>query len=164
LPVVCQNEDSFVQELKSRPLFDISIELHPIQLLGNTPAGERRIIAVSGGSFTGHRLRGEILPHAGSDLLLTRSDGSYQQDVRLALRTDDGALILMTYRGVRHSSQEVAARMAAGEVVDSSEYYLRIAPFFETAAASYAWLNNIVAIGVGERLPNGAIYHVFEIL
>src|SRR5262245_1376086 len=98
-----------MKELKSRHLLDISIELHPILLLGKTPAGERRIIPVSGGSFTGERLKGEILPHAGSDLLLTRSDGSYQQDVRLSLRTDDDALILMTYRGIRHSSPAVAA-------------------------------------------------------
>ena len=153
-----------MKELKSRHLFDISIELHPIQLLGKTPAGERRIIPVSGGSFTGDRLKGEILPHAGSDLLLTRSDGSYQQDVRLGLRTDDEALILMTYRGIRHSSPEVAARIAAGKLVSSSEYYLRISPFFETAAPSYAWLNKIVAIGVGERTANGALYTVFEIL
>ena len=48
--------------------------------------------------------------------------------------------------------------------VDPSEYYLRIAPFFETAAPKYAWINNIVSIGVGERTPMGASYHVFEIL
>jgi Protein of unknown function (DUF3237) len=153
-----------VKELKSRHLFDVSIDLHPIQTLGKTPAGERRIVPVSGGTFTGERLRGEILPHAGSDLLLTRADGSFQQDVRLALRTDDDALILMTYRGVRHASPEVSARIAAGEVVTPSDYYLRTAPFFETAAPAYAWLNTILAIGVGERLPNGARYEVFEIL
>jgi hypothetical protein len=153
-----------VKELKSRHLFDISIELHPIQNLGKTPAGERRIVPVSGGTFKGERLRGEILPHAGSDLLLTRADGSFQQDVRLALRTHDDALILMTYRGVRHAAPEVSARIAAGEVVPPSEYYLRTAPFLETAAPSYAWLNTILAIGVGERLPNGAKYEVFEIL
>jgi len=44
------------------------------------------------------------------------------------------------------------------------QYYLRIAPFFETAAERYTWLNNIVAIGIGERLPNGVVYRVFEIL
>lgn len=153
-----------MSELKSRHLFDIVIELHPIQTLGATPAGERRIIPVSGGHFSGERLRGEILPHAGSDLLLTRNDGSFQQDVRLALRTDDEALILMTYRGVRHASPQVSARIARGEAVERSEYYLRTAPFFETAAPQYAWLNTVLAIGVGERLANGARYEVFEIL
>ena len=40
-----------MNELRFRQLFDISIELHPIQVLGKTPAGERRIIPVSGGSL-----------------------------------------------------------------------------------------------------------------
>jgi len=151
-------------ELMSRPLFNISIALHPIHELGRTPAGERRVVPVSGGAFEGERLAGEILPHGGSDLLLTRADGSFRQDVRLTLRTRDGALILMTYRGVRHAPPEVSDRIARGEAVGRSEYYLRIAPFFETAAPTYAWLNRIVAIGVGERRPNGAAYDVFEIL
>jgi hypothetical protein len=159
-----QGAEPRMKELRSLHLFTISIELHPILDLGATPAGHRRIVPVSGGRFSGERLRGEILPHAGSDLLLTRNDGAFQQDVRLALRTDDGALILMTYRGVRHSSSEVATRIARGESVPPTDYYLRTAPFFETAAPAYAWLNRIVSIGVGERLPNGAAYDVFEIL
>ena len=119
---------------------------------------------MAGGRFSGERLRGEILPHAGSDLLLTRADGSFQQDVRLVLKTDDGALIVMTYRGVRHSSAEVSRRIARGESVAASDYYLRIAPFFETGAPAHAWLNRILAVGVGERRANGAAYEVFEIL
>lgn len=150
--------------LQSRPLFEISMTLHPIQEIGRTPAGERRIIPVAGGQFNGERINGTVLAHAGSDLLLQRADGSFQQDVRLTLRSDDGALILMTYRGVRHSAPEVSRRIARGEAVPRTDYYLRIAPFFETAAPDYAWLNTIVAVGVGERLPNGARYEVHEIL
>lgn len=153
-----------MKEPSFRHLFKILIELHPILDLGATPAGERRIVPVSGGRFSGERLRGEILPHAGSDLLLTRADGSFQQDVRLALQTHDGALILMTYRGIRHSSTEVARRIARGEAVARDDYYLRTVPFFETAAPAYDWLNRIVTVGIGERLPKGAAYDVFEIL
>ena len=151
-------------ELMSRPLFSLSIALHPIQELGPTPAGERRVVPVSGGTFEGERLAGEVLPHGGSDLLLTRADGSFQQDVRLTLRTRDEALVLMTYRGVRHAAPEVRDRIARGESVGRSEYYLRIAPFFETASPAHAWLNRIVAVGLGERRPNGVTYDVFEIL
>src|SRR5262249_33070286 len=137
---------------------------HPIQQLGATPLGTRRIVPVSGGHFEGDRLRGVVLPIAGSDWLLQRADGSAQQDVRLLLKTDDGALIAMTYRGVRHSSAEVAATPARGDSVPKTEYYLRTAPFFETASERYAWLNTIVAVGVGERLPNEVVYSVFEVL
>jgi hypothetical protein len=151
-------------ELKSRPLFTITMKLPPTLELGDTPAGKRQVFTVSGGQFIGERLRGELLPQAGSDLLLVRQDGSSQQDVRLILRTDDGALILMTYRGVRHASPDVNARIARGELVGPSEYYLRTAPFFETSSAKYAWLNQIVSVGIGERQPDGVTYAVFEIL
>jgi hypothetical protein len=150
--------------VESRHLFDLSMELHPIFDLGDTPAGGRRIVPVAGGRFSGGRLNGEVLPVCGSDLLLARADGSYQQDVRLALRTENGEFILMTYRGVRTSSREVAARLAAGETVAPTEYYLRIAPFFETSAPNLQWLNAIVAIGYGERGANGVSYRVHEIL
>src|SRR5438552_13047472 len=136
-------------QLQSRHLFTITIRLHPTEELGQTPAGNRRVFAVSGGDFKGDRLRGTILPITGSDLLLARPDGSSQQDVRMLLRTDDGATILMTYRGVRHASTEVNERIARGEAVAPSEYYLRTAPFFETSSPKYAWLNKMVTIGVG---------------
>ncbi len=151
-------------ELKSRHLFDLTLTLHPALDLGATPAGARRVVPVSGGKFTGERLRGEVLPHAGADWLLTRADGALTQDVRLALGTDDGAVILMTYRGVRHGPPEVLARMARGEAVPPTEYYFRTAPFFETGAPKYAWLNSIVSVAMGERQPNGVLYRVFEIL
>ena len=151
-------------ELESRPLFTITIKLHPTEELGHTPAGNRRVFPVSGGDFTGPRLRGSVLPFAGSDLLLARPDGTSQQDVRMVLRTDDGALILMTYRGVRHASAEVNDRIARGEHVAASEYYLRTAPFFETSSSKYAWINKIVTVGVGERRPDDVVYDVFEIL
>jgi hypothetical protein len=150
--------------LASRPLFTIRIHLHPMQQLGATPLGRRRVIPVSGGTFEGDRLHGSVLPHAGSDWLLERGDGSFQQDARLTLETDDGALIGMSYRGVRHAAPDVAARLARGDDVPATDYYLRTAPFFETAAERYAWLNAIVSVGVGHRIAGGVIYDVFEIL
>lgn len=150
--------------LQSRHLFRLFIALHPSLDLGQTPAGGRRIFPVSGGHFAGERLKGEVSPLIGSDLLLARADGTFQQDVRLLLVADDGAPILMTYRGVRCASPDVADRLARGETVDASEYYLRTTPYFETAAPQHAWLNGIVAVASGGRSPGGVEYEVFEIL
>lgn len=150
-------------DLKHRHLFDLEIILHPTMELGATPVGGRRVFPVAGGKFDGERLRGTISPFAGSDILLVRADGSREQDVRMILETDDGAQIIMTYRGRGHSSPDNVA--GAGEVVDPDRYYLRTAPFFETASADYAWLNRITSIGVGERHPDGTVrYAVYEIL
>ncbi len=104
-----------------------------------------------------------LLP-GGGDWVLGRPDGSIALDVRLTLKTDDGASILMTYRGYRQGPPDVLARLAKGEAVDPSLYYFRINPLFETASERYAWLNNVVAVGVGERLADGPRYTVHEIL
>lgn len=150
--------------LQSRPLFRLSLSLHPTMDIGQTPAGGRRIFPVSGGYFEGERLKGQVSPLIGSDLLLARADGTFQQDVRLLLVADDGGPILMTYRGVRRASPAVDARLARGEAVSASEYYLRTTPYFETAAPAHAWLNGIVAVASGGRSSNGVEYEVFEIL
>jgi hypothetical protein len=102
-----------MSELRSRPLFKIEIALHPVQELGATPLRQRRIAPVSGGRFAGERLRGVVLPHGGGDWIVVRTDGAFQLDVRLTLQTDDGALIYMSYRGVRDAPAEVAAQLGA---------------------------------------------------
>ncbi len=149
--------------IASRHLFDIEIGIQAPQSLGATPFGERRIVYLTGGSFTGDRLKGRILP-GGGDWLLGRADGTMQLDVRLTLEADDKALIFMTYRGIRQGPKEVIARLNAGEPVDPSEYYFRTTPYFETAAERYAWLNTICTVGIGDRTPEGPRYAVYEVL
>jgi hypothetical protein len=101
----------------------------------------------------------------GGDWLLMRPDGVLEQDVRITLKTDDGAFIYVRYAGIRYGPPEVMARLAQGETVDPSEYYFRVAPVFETGAERYTWLNKILAVGVGERLPPNVVrYSIFEIL
>jgi hypothetical protein len=79
------------------------------------------------------------------------------------LETDDGALIGMTYKGIRRGPADVLKRVDQGDLVDPSEYYFRTQPIFETAS-SYSWINGIVAIGIGSRTTEGVVYSVFEIL
>ena len=150
--------------IKTQHLFTMPVDVElPLQMVGATPIGESRIAKVTGGTFTGPEMNGKILP-GGGDWLLLRSDGSLQLDVRVTLETDDGALIFMTYRGFRHGPAEVMARLNKGEDVDPSEYYFRVAPFFETGAEKYDWLNRIVAVGTGHRLASGPVYEVYQIL
>ncbi len=150
--------------LKTKPLFDLQLNVPQIVDLGDTPMGRRRIATVAGGHFEGERLRGTVLAAPGGDWLLLRPDGVLVLDVRLTLRTDDEAMIYMTYRGLRHGPAEVMQRLNAGESVDPSSYYFRMTPIFETASQRYAWLNGIVAVGVGRREPTGPVYQIHEVL
>ena len=150
--------------IATRPLFVLDAVLGSPQMMEETPYGMRKIVPVLGGTFTGERLNGDILPTGGHDWAMTRADGALVLDVRLVLETDDGAHLMMTYRGIRTGPPEVLARIAAGEYVDPSEYYFRTIPFFETGSDKYAWLNSIVCVGFGDRVKAGPRYTVHEIL
>jgi hypothetical protein len=150
-------------DIRTAHLFRMTLEVVGMQPIGATPAGNRRIGLVAGGTFEGTRLHGKVLP-GGADWIVVRPDGVTTLDVRLVLETDDGAAIGMTYRGLRHGPAEVMARLNRGEVVDPGLYYFRIAVAFETAAAKYAWMNGAVFVGTGDRTPSGPIYEVFEVL
>ncbi|KAA0697350.1 DUF3237 domain-containing protein [Neorhizobium sp. P12A] len=139
------------------------LDARPSRIIGSTPSTFRQVRVIDGGRFEGDRLSGKVLD--GSDDWQTiRSDGCTLLDARLTLETDDGALICMTYHGLRHGPPEVMARIEQGLTVDPASYYFRINPMFETASQKYGWLNRILAIGAGHRFEDGLVYNVFELL
>ncbi len=152
-------------QLRSRHLFQIFLDVayDEAQRIGPMPLGNRGIFPVRGGRFEGDRLTGTVLP--GADWVLFRTDGSMVIDVRLALQTDDGALISMAYTGLAVArTPEAAAANARREPVDYADMYIRTTPRFETSDPRYDWMNRIIAVANGHRLPEGPSYHVFEIV
>jgi hypothetical protein len=143
-------------------LFRAEIELAPPQELGDTPQGRRRIIGITGGRVSGARLSGRVLP-GGADWQVVRGDGVADLDARYTVETDDGALVYVRNRGLRHGPPEVLRRLAAGEPVDAASYYMRTTPLFETGHPRYAWLNRIVCVATGARLPAAVQLEVFEV-
>jgi hypothetical protein len=65
---------------------------------------------------------------------------------------------------LRTGPRSVIEKLEKGESVDPASYYFRMNPMFETSAPKYNWINCIIAIGTGHRLPDGPIYSVFEVL
>src|SRR2546429_3846150 len=114
--------------------------------------------------FEGPRLRGTVLPGGSADWLLLRADGVLELDLRVTLRTDDGALISMKSFGLRHGPPDVMAAIGRGETVDPATYYFRTTPRFETAHPAYAFLNRLVAVASGDRRAEGPIYTIHEVL
>lgn len=150
--------------IQTEKLFTLTLQVAtPIPSLGATPFGERKIAEVTGGRFEGERMSGAV-KGGGGDWILVRNDGVTQLDVRITLVTDDGASIYMTYRGLRHGPPDVMDRLNRGEPVDPGAYYFRILPAFETGDDRYAWLNKLVAVGRGHRLPTGPVYEVFAVV
>lgn len=144
-------------------IFEAKVTLDPVQELGITTYGKRRIIPITGGTFQGANIKGVVLP-GGADWQTVRSDGTADLEARYTLKTDDGVLIYIQNKGVRHAKPEVLARLAKGEKVDPKEYYMRTAATFEVADGKYAWLNKIVVISTGARMVDHVLLRFYKVL
>ena len=133
--------------MNTRLLMILRLATAATEEVGPTRHGTLSIFPVIGGSFEGDRLRGKVLP-GGGDWVTARADGMLELDLRATLETDDGALIHMTFTGVR----------------DDANHYFHTVPLFETAAPKYAFLNRLLAIGTGEIRADGPVHEIEEIL
>jgi len=133
--------------MNARQLMILRLTTGPTEEVGETPHGTVSIFPVTGGTFDGDRLRGKVL-EGGGDWVTARADGTLELDLRVTLETDDGARIYMTFTGIR----------------DDTSHYFRTTPRFETAAPQYAFLNRLIAVGVGEISPDGPVHVIEEIL
>jgi muconolactone delta-isomerase len=129
--------------------------------LGDVAQGRRRIVPLTGGTFTGPELHGSLVPGASADWQVVRPDGTALGDIRYTLRTDRGDLLFVRSSGVRHGPPEVLARLRRGEDVDPSEYTFRLSTQIETSAPDLDWLNKGVFLGVGGRQAGGVTYETY---
>jgi uncharacterized protein DUF3237 len=129
--------------------------------LGGLGQGRRRIVPLTGGTFAGPELNGKLLPGSSADWQTILPDGTALGDIRYTLQTDDGDLLYVQSRGVRHGSADVLERLARGEDVDATEYTFRTSTQIETAAAALEWLNKGIFISVGGREPGAVIYETY---
>ncbi|WP_408010151.1 DUF3237 domain-containing protein [Pseudalkalibacillus sp. A8] len=143
-------------------LCDMELTVEDAHLPGNTPLGNRRIIRVSGGALRGDQLNADVIP-GGDDWITVREDGTIIQDVRILLKTGEGELIMMTYRGIRTGEPEILQRLDNNEFVDPDDYYFRTSPIFETASTKYNWLNSRIFVSRGIRLPGKVNYSIYTV-
>lgn len=119
-------------------------------VVGPTPQGARRVVPITGGTFSGTAMRGVILS-GGADWQYQRADGVTVLEAHYLLRTDDDVLIEVRNQGLRHGPAEVMRRVAAGEPVDPSAYYFRASPSFSAPSGKYEWLNRSIFLCTGVR-------------
>lgn len=143
--------------------FAIKAKVGPVQDLGQTACGHRRIIDIVGGEVAGPRLDGEILT-GGADWQIVRPDGTIEVVARYTIRSASGATIYVQNEGLRVASPEILARMSKGELVPFDSYHFRTAPRFETADPSLKWLEQATFVGVAARTPDRIAIGFHEVL
>ena len=144
-------------------LFEAHGQLEPAIVMGQTPDGLKRIVPIVGGTFEGPKIRGSLVP-GGADWQYVRADNVTVVEAHYLLRTDDGVLVEVHNRGLRHGPDEVMRRLVAGEKVDPSEYYFRAAPSLTAPAGKYEWLNRRLFLCTGARFATSIRLWVYEVL
>ena len=145
-----------------RHVADLTIKLDTIVEMGQGQGGTRRIIPIIGGQVTGPAFSGEIM-NVGADWQTIFASGLAELDTRYAFRTDDGAVIEIRNFGYRHGPADVMQKVAAGEDVDPSQYYMRTHARLETGHPDYQWVNNTLFVGVGGRLKSSVMLSLYAV-
>lgn len=143
-------------------VFAAFVDVDKPQEIGETTAGRRRVIPITGGHVEGPRLTGEVVP-GGADWQLVRNDGTVELVARYTLRAADGTLISVINRGVRRAPPDILARLTAGEIVDPALYYFRATPSFSVAPGPHGWLADSVFVATGERQARQVVIRFFEV-
>lgn len=117
------------------PLCTMTLMLSKAVDAGNTPGGQRMVAEITSATVSG-RLSGSVAGGGSADWFTMTAGGLILPDVRLAIQTDNRAVVLMRYSG--------RLRFVPGQ-----ESIAFIAPVFETGDRHYQWLNDIQAVGKG---------------
>ena len=119
-------------------VYEAIVDIAPAMMLGDGPLGERRMVPITGGRFSGPGLSGAVLG-GGVDRQLVRKDGVKQLDAFYEMQTDDGAML--TIRNQVLIDQPKDGQRYAFSKVDIT------AP-----EGKYGWLNRAVYIGTLDSL------------
>jgi hypothetical protein len=144
--------------------FTYTAALKPPVDFGAGPLGARLFFEVIDGRVAGERINGEVLG-GGGDWARVGRDGLARIDVRIQLKTDDGAAIFAQYDGLLQLNEAVQQAMGGGRPgTEFGDQYFRTTPRFETGDERYAWLTQNVFVSEGRITPPfGVEYRVFRV-
>lgn len=138
-----QNPDSIViesvfKDFKTELMFEAKVKIGDMINVGESKRGVRRVIPITGGSFSGPKIKGDVLP-GGEDWQLVRPDGDTELYARYLLKTNDGHVIQVINRALMHMG------------TPSEGFYCRSVLDLEAPINSpYDYLNHAIFLGTLE--------------
>lgn len=80
------------KDFKTELMWEAKVKIANTINVGESKRGVRRVIPITGGTFSGPKIKGEVLP-GGEDWQLVRPDGDTELNARYLLKTDDDIVI-----------------------------------------------------------------------
>ena len=103
--VNAENEGNLFKDFKSEFMWDAKVKIANIINVGESKRGVIKVIPITGGTFGGAKIKGEVLP-GGEDSQLVRPDGDTELNARYLLKTDDGYVIQVTNKALIHTDSK----------------------------------------------------------
>lgn len=96
------------KDFKTEFMWDAKVKITGMINVGESKRGVRRVIPITGGTFSGPKIKGEVLP-GGEDWQLVRPDGDTELYARYLLKTDDGHVIQVINNALIHTDAKTNA-------------------------------------------------------
>jgi hypothetical protein len=141
--------------MQLRPFGTLTIKTDPggLFMLGETSVGRRIIQEFLSVSFEGERLRGVMTGKAGADWLTIDAEGHATMDIKVVLRSGDGALVFATLDGRAHWPEQ----LGQGTIYSTAR--------FESGDERYVWVNHLPLVSRGSVVEGHAVAHeIFEMV
>ena len=102
------NEGNQYKDFMTEFMWDAKVKITGMINVGESKRGVRRVIPITGGTFSGPKIKGEVLP-GGEDWQLVRPDGDTELYARYLLKTDDGHVIQVINNALIHTDAKTNA-------------------------------------------------------
>lgn len=127
------------KDFKTEHMWDAKVKIAGMIMVGDSKRGTRRVIPITGGTFEGPKIKGEVLP-GGEDWQLVRPDGDTELNARYLLKTHDGYTIQVINQVLMHTPKGNDQPFYCKSVIDLE------AP----SNSPYDYLNHAIFLGTLE--------------
>lgn len=129
------NAENRYKDFRTEFMWEAKVKVANMINVGDSKRGARRVIPITGGTFAGPKVKGEVLP-GGEDWQLVRPDGDTELNARYLLKTDDGIVIQVINNALIHTNSLTKA------------FYCKSVIDLEAPRESpYDYLNHAIFIG-----------------
>lgn len=129
------DDGTIYQDFKTEFMWDAKVKIANMINIGESKRGLNRVIPIVGGTFSGPKIKGEVLS-GGEDCQLVRPDGDTELNARYLLKTDDGYIIQILNKALIHTDAKTKA------------FYCKSVLDIEAPKdSSYDYLNHAIFIG-----------------
>ena len=129
------NNGDVYKDFKTEFMWEAKVKIANMITVGESKRGVRRVIPITGGTFTGPQIKGEVLS-GGEDWQLVRPDGDTELNARYLLKTDDDFVIQVINNALIHIDTKTKA------------FYCKSVLDLEAPTNSpYDYLNHAIYIG-----------------